>query len=66
MEEDRKAPVFAKDTPIYRLFNIQQNYEFLRTFDCTCRSSLCKYNAHKLEFLSKLYVFSGYSAMHKG
>jgi hypothetical protein len=58
--------VLQNETPIFRLLKIQPNYEFLRTFGCACWPSLRKYNAHKLAFRSKLCVFLGYSAMHKG
>ena len=51
------TPVLNKDTPIFRLLKTQPNYDFLRTFGCACWPSLHKYNAHKLEFHSKLCVF---------
>jgi histone deacetylase 1/2 len=60
------TPVLNKETPLFRLLKIQPNYEFLRIFGCACWPSLRKYNAHKLEFRSKMCVFLGYSPMHKG
>jgi histone deacetylase 1/2 len=55
-----------KETPLFRLLQIQPNYEFLRIFGCACWPSLRKYSAHKLEFISKMCVFLEYSPMHKG
>jgi histone deacetylase 1/2 len=60
------TPVLNKETPLFRLLKIHPNYEFLRIFGCACWPSLRKYNAHKLEFRSKMCVFLGYSPMHKG
>ena len=60
------TPVLNKDTPLFRLFHVQPNYSSLRIFGCACWPSLRKYNAHKLEFRSKMCVFLGYSPLHKG
>jgi histone deacetylase 1/2 len=60
------TPVLNKETPLFRLLQVQPNYSFLRIFGCACWPSLRKYNSHKLDFCSKACVFLGYSPMHKG
>jgi hypothetical protein len=60
------TPVLQKHTPVHRLFRVQPNYDFLRTFGYACWPRLRKYNTHKIVFQSKQCVFLGHNPMHKG
>lgn len=54
------------DNPYHMLFNKQPNYNFFKFFCCACYPLLRPYNTHKLDFLSSLSMFIGYSLGHKG
>lgn len=58
--------VIDNKSPIERLFKTPPNYSMLKIFGCACWAHLRPYNKHNLSFRSKLYVFLGYSALHKG
>ena len=60
------SPVLNNISPFEKLFQVQSNYSFLRTFGCACWPYLRPYNAHKMDFRSKLCVFLGYSSSHRG
>jgi hypothetical protein len=53
-------------SPLFRLFNEQPDYSFLRSFGSACWPNLRPYNNRKLSFRSRQCVFIGYSYMHKG
>lgn len=48
------------------LFSKSPNYNFLRTFGCSCYPYLRPYNFHKLQFRTSQCLFLGYSSAHKG
>lgn len=52
--------------PLTKLFHIQPNYHFPKTFGCHCYPCLRPYNSHKLGFRSLPCTFLGYSNQHKG
>jgi len=60
------SKVINDETPFERLFGMQPDYNFLRTFRCAVWPNLRPYNSRKLEYRSKQCVFIGYSDMHKG
>jgi hypothetical protein len=60
------SKVIAHATPHERLLDSPLDYSFLRTFGCAVWQNLRPYNAKKVQFRSKRYVFLGYSNLHKG
>jgi len=60
------SKIINNQTPLERLFHQTPDYSSLRTFGCACWPNLRPYNARKLQFRSKRYVFLGYSNIHKG
>ena len=51
------SPVLNNVSPFEKLFQVQPDYSFLRTFGCACWPYLRPYNAHKMDFRSKLCLF---------
>jgi hypothetical protein len=58
--------VISFSSPFEKLFDTKLDYSWLQVFGCACWPHLRPYNARKLEFRSKRYVFLGYSSCHKG
>lgn len=56
----------AFKTPLEFLYKHKPNYNTLETFGCLCFPYLRPYNKHKLQFISLLGIFLGYSSQHKG
>jgi len=48
------------------LFNKDPNFQFLKTFGCTCFPLLRPYHTHKLNFRSQEFLVLGYFSSHKG
>lgn len=53
-------------SPLEKLFGLQPNYTFFKTFGCLCYPSLRSFNSHKLDPRSTPCIFLGYSTMHRG
>ncbi|KAH9699463.1 retrovirus-related pol polyprotein from transposon RE1 [Citrus sinensis] len=60
------TPILAMKTPYESIFHHQPDYNFLRTFGCSCFPFLREYNNHKFHFHTSKCVFLGYSPSHKG
>jgi histone deacetylase 1/2 len=60
------SKVINQETPFFRLYGRDPDYNFLKTFGCACWPNMRPYNDKKLEFRSKKCVFLGYSHQHKG
>jgi len=52
--------------PYTKLFRLQPDYGFLRTFGCACFPLLRLYNSHKFQYRSQECLFLGYSTSHRG
>lgn len=55
------TPTLANSTPFQRLFNVDPNYNKLRTFGCLCYPWLLPYGQTKFSPKSSPCVFLGYS-----
>jgi len=60
------STVIDLDSPFFRLFKIQPNYNDLHTFGCVCFVHLPPFERHKLGAQSVQCAFMGYSHSHKG
>uniref|UniRef100_A0A2N9EVL6 Integrase catalytic domain-containing protein n=1 Tax=Fagus sylvatica TaxID=28930 RepID=A0A2N9EVL6_FAGSY len=60
------TPTISNQTPYYKLFHHDPDYNILRTFGCACFPLMRPYNPHKLAFRSKKCIFLGYSSNHRG
>ncbi|KAK2354222.1 coiled-coil domain-containing protein [Trifolium repens] len=58
--------VIEFDSPFFRLFKIQPDYNDLHTFGCVCFVHLPPFERHKLGAQSVQCAFMGYSHSHKG
>ncbi|TXG49982.1 hypothetical protein EZV62_025857 [Acer yangbiense] len=60
------SSVLSFTSPYEKLFARKPNYNFFKTFGCTCFPYLRDYSKHKLDFHTSKCVFIGYSINHKG
>jgi hypothetical protein len=60
------TPTISNQTPYFKLFHHDPDYNILRTFGCACFPLMRPYNPHKLAFRSKKCIFLGYSSNHRG
>lgn len=60
------TPVLGYKSPYPMLYNKLPDYNFLKTFGCTCYPNLRPYNTTKMQFRSLKCTFIGYSPKHKG
>ncbi|KAH9699143.1 retrovirus-related pol polyprotein from transposon RE2 [Citrus sinensis] len=58
--------ILSMKTPYESIFHHKPDYNFLRTFGCSCFPFLREYNNHKFHFHTSKCVFLGYSPSHKG
>ncbi|KAH9646728.1 retrovirus-related pol polyprotein from transposon RE1 [Citrus sinensis] len=60
------TPVLNNISPFEKLHNRKPDYQFLKTFGCSCFPLLKPYNKHKLSFHTQKCLMIGYSPIHKG
>jgi hypothetical protein len=53
-------------TPLQKLTGAKPDFSMIKTFGAACWPNLRPYNAHKLNFRTKQFVFIGYNELHKG
>jgi len=59
------SPNLDNKNPYQMLFNKPPNYNFYKTFGCTCYPMLQPYNNHKFNFRLSMCLFIGYISTHK-
>ena len=60
------TPVLNNISPFEKLHSRKPDYQFLKTFGCSCFPLLKPYNKHKLSFHTQKCLMIGYSPIHKG
>lgn len=59
------TPILNNISPFTKLYGREPNYDFLRTFGCSCFLFLRLYSKHKFDFHTQKCLMIGYSLMHK-
>jgi hypothetical protein len=58
--------MLKNQSPYFKLLHKQLDYSLFKVFGCACYPLLRPYNAHKLIYRSKKYIFLGYCSNYRG
>jgi histone deacetylase 1/2 len=60
------TPILNQKSPYEIVYRHTPDYHFLKVFGCACWPYLQPYKKHKIDFISKKYIFISYSLDHHG